>query len=117
MTRVSGRYLSSRFQEAWSIQVNSHYQTARPHIYAVGDVVGDPSLASAAYDQCRFAALHLLSGTSERETREMDAINRRGRAIVCAATVLPLVSAAGDGAGPSGAIVMMEDRPRDSDGD
>jgi NAD(P) transhydrogenase len=27
------------------------YQTALPHIYAVGDVIGYPSLASAAYDQ------------------------------------------------------------------
>jgi NAD(P) transhydrogenase len=53
-----------------SIQVNSHYQTAQPHIYAVGDVVGDPSLASAAYDQGRFAALHLLSGTSEQKLVE-----------------------------------------------
>jgi NAD(P) transhydrogenase len=31
-------------------------------IYAVGDVVGFPSLASAAYDQGRFAATHLLLG-------------------------------------------------------
>lgn len=39
------------------ITVNSLYQTALPHIYAVGDVVGYPSLASAAYDQGRIAAL------------------------------------------------------------
>mgnify|MGYP000163779734 CR=1 FL=1 len=31
-------------------------------VYAVGDVVGFPSLASAAYDQGRFAATHLLLG-------------------------------------------------------
>lgn len=30
------------------------------HIYAVGDVVGYPSLASASYDQGRFAASHIL---------------------------------------------------------
>ncbi len=40
------------------IEVNDHYQTAQPHIYAVGDVVGYPSLASASYDQGRFAASH-----------------------------------------------------------
>jgi NAD(P) transhydrogenase len=40
------------------IEVNSHYQTSQPHIYAVGDVVGYPSLASASYDQGRFAASH-----------------------------------------------------------
>jgi NAD(P) transhydrogenase len=33
------------------IQVNDHYQTAVPHIYAVGDVIGPPALASAAYQQ------------------------------------------------------------------
>ncbi len=46
------------------IAVNEHYQTSRPHIYAVGDVVGWPSLASAAYDQGRFAASHLVEGGS-----------------------------------------------------
>jgi NAD(P) transhydrogenase len=35
------------------------------HIYAVGDVVGYPSLASAAYDQGRFAARHLVDGTCD----------------------------------------------------
>jgi NAD(P) transhydrogenase len=44
------------------IKVNESYQTAQPHIYAVGDVVGSPSLASAAYDQGRFAATHLCTG-------------------------------------------------------
>ena len=59
----------------------------------------------------------VLSGGSERETRELEAVNRRGRAIVCAATVLPLLSPVpGDGRSPRGAIVMMEDRPRDGDG-
>lgn len=44
------------------IEVNEHYQTSKPHIYAVGDVIGYPSLASAAYDQGRFAAEHLVNG-------------------------------------------------------
>lgn len=44
------------------LQVNADYQTAVPHIYAVGDVIGYPSLASAAYDQGRFAATHLVEG-------------------------------------------------------
>lgn len=44
------------------LPVNANYQTAQPHIYAVGDVIGYPSLASAAYDQGRFAAIHLLEG-------------------------------------------------------
>ena len=45
-----------------NIAINENYQSAQPHIYAVGDVVGYPSLASAAYDQGRFAASHLLYG-------------------------------------------------------
>jgi NAD(P) transhydrogenase len=50
-----------------NIVVNQQYQTSQPHIYAVGDVVGYPSLASAAYDQGRFAARHLLFGTSDEQ--------------------------------------------------
>lgn len=42
------------------IKVNEHYQTSAPHIYAVGDVIGFPSLASAAYVQGRYAAAHVL---------------------------------------------------------
>lgn len=34
-----------------NIVVNENYQSSQPHIYAVGDVTGYPSLASAAYDQ------------------------------------------------------------------
>ena len=45
------------------IEVDENYRTrGQPHIYAVGDVVGYPSLASAAYDQGRFAAEHLTTG-------------------------------------------------------
>jgi len=44
------------------IMVNQDFQTTQPHIYAVGDVQGSPSLASAAYDQGRFAATHLVHG-------------------------------------------------------
>ncbi|MET0285034.1 MAG: Si-specific NAD(P)(+) transhydrogenase [Polyangiales bacterium] len=44
------------------LKVDEHYRTEQPHIYAVGDVVGWPSLASASYDQGRFAALHAVTG-------------------------------------------------------
>jgi len=44
------------------LKVNSMYQTALSHIYAVGDVIGYPSLASAAYDQGRIAAQAITSG-------------------------------------------------------
>jgi NAD(P) transhydrogenase len=33
------------------LEVNQDYQTEVPHLYAAGDVIGWPSLASAAYDQ------------------------------------------------------------------
>lgn len=49
------------------IKVDAHFRTATPHIYAVGDVIGSPSLASASYDQGRAAASH-LSGDPESLT-------------------------------------------------
>ncbi len=48
------------------IEVNQDLRTAVPHIYAVGDIIGPPALASAAYDQGRFAATHLATGEGER---------------------------------------------------
>lgn len=46
-----------------SIKVNDSYQTIKyKNIYAVGDIVGAPSLASAAFDQGRFAATHMVTG-------------------------------------------------------
>ncbi len=45
-----------------NIRVNDVYQTSQPHIYAVGDIVGFPNLASAAYDQGRFAGTHIAEG-------------------------------------------------------
>ena len=37
------------------IEVNEHFQTTQPHIYAVGDIIGLPSLASTAMEQGRIA--------------------------------------------------------------
>jgi NAD(P) transhydrogenase len=45
------------------IKVNEMYQTAVPNIFAVGDVIGFPSLASVSMDQGRLAALHAFGGT------------------------------------------------------
>ena len=47
------------------IVVNDNFQTAQGHIYAVGDVIGQPALASASYDQGRFAGSHIVNNTSE----------------------------------------------------
>ena len=40
------------------IKVNEHYQTSIPHIYAAGDIIGFPSLASTSMEQGRQAACH-----------------------------------------------------------
>ncbi|HYH99601.1 Si-specific NAD(P)(+) transhydrogenase [Hyalangium sp.] len=40
------------------LEVGPTYQTAVPHIYAVGDVIGFPALASTAMEQARVAVLH-----------------------------------------------------------
>ena len=40
------------------LKVNEHYQTPQPHIYAVGDVIGFPALASTAMEQGRLAVCH-----------------------------------------------------------
>ena len=42
------------------IKCNTQFQTAVPHIYAVGDVVGFPALASTSMEQGRRAACHML---------------------------------------------------------
>jgi NAD(P) transhydrogenase len=44
------------------IDVDQRYRTAQPHIHAVGDVVGHPGLASASYDQGRFAGAQIARG-------------------------------------------------------
>ncbi len=40
------------------IDVNPRYQTAVPHIYAVGDVIGFPALAATSMEQARVAMVH-----------------------------------------------------------
>jgi NAD(P) transhydrogenase len=40
------------------LNVNAVYQTEVPHIYAVGDLIGFPSLASTSMEQGRLAACH-----------------------------------------------------------
>jgi len=40
------------------LKVNEFYQTAIPHIYAAGDVIGFPALASTSMEQGRLASRH-----------------------------------------------------------
>lgn len=47
------------------VAVNAKYQTSCPHIYAVGDVIGFPSLASTSMEQGRLAACDAFGATAE----------------------------------------------------
>ena len=47
------------------LTVNEHYQTAIPHIYAVGDVIGFPALAATAMEQGRLAACHAFGVSAQ----------------------------------------------------
>ncbi|MBI5769433.1 MAG: Si-specific NAD(P)(+) transhydrogenase [Verrucomicrobia bacterium] len=40
------------------LDVNERYQTAVPHIYAAGDVIGFPALAATSMEQARVAMVH-----------------------------------------------------------
>jgi NAD(P) transhydrogenase len=47
------------------IAVNEFFQTAVPHIYAAGDVIGFPALASTSMEQGRLASCHMFGAVSE----------------------------------------------------
>ena len=51
--------------ERGRLKVNEHYQTAVPHVYAAGDVIGFPSLASTSMEQGRLAACHAFGVKAE----------------------------------------------------
>ncbi len=51
------------------IEVNAQYQTAVPNIYAVGDVIGFPALASTSMDQGRVAVCHMF------DTRDLEQLS------------------------------------------
>ncbi|WP_415900992.1 Si-specific NAD(P)(+) transhydrogenase [Neptuniibacter sp. QD48_11] len=53
------------------LEVDDHYRTSCEGIYAAGDVVGWPSLASAALDQGRAAAADMLSAEDFRYINEV----------------------------------------------
>ncbi len=56
--------------ERGRIAVDPHFRTKVPHIYAVGDVIGFPSLASTSMEQGRLAAAHAFG----RQTHPMPAV-------------------------------------------
>ena len=48
--------------ERKQIEIDEYYRSSVPHIFAVGDVAGPPGLASASYDQGRFAGAYIGEG-------------------------------------------------------
>jgi len=52
------------------VPVNENYQSSVENIYAAGDVIGPPGLASASYDQGRCAALNLADSCDGRALLE-----------------------------------------------
>ncbi|MSP40900.1 MAG: Si-specific NAD(P)(+) transhydrogenase [Deltaproteobacteria bacterium] len=54
--------------ERGRLKVNANYQTDMSHVYAVGDVVGFPALASTSMQQGRHAACHAFGLNCETST-------------------------------------------------
>lgn len=50
------------------LTVNEHFQTAVPHIYAAGDVIGFPALASTSMQQGRHASCHAFGCPDRTDT-------------------------------------------------
>jgi NAD(P) transhydrogenase len=44
--------------ERGHVLVNGFFQTSQPHVYAAGDVIGSPALASTSMEQARLAMAH-----------------------------------------------------------
>lgn len=53
------------------VEVNNHYQTQQPHIYAVGDVIGFPALASTSMEQGRVAMCHAFDFTYKQSVSNL----------------------------------------------
>lgn len=49
------------------IEVNENYQTKIPNIYAAGDIIGFPALASTSMDQGRIAVSHMFQTEGHKE--------------------------------------------------
>jgi NAD(P) transhydrogenase len=49
------------------LSVDAHFRTAVPHIYAAGDVIGHPALASTSMEQARVAMCHAFDVALKQE--------------------------------------------------
>jgi NAD(P) transhydrogenase len=59
--RLGLEQIGLKADERGLIKVNKCYQTELPHIYAVGDVIGFPALASTSMEQGKVAAAHAFN--------------------------------------------------------
>jgi NAD(P) transhydrogenase len=50
--------LGLAIDERGHLEVDEHYRTSVPHIYAAGDVIGFPALAATSMEQARVAMVH-----------------------------------------------------------
>ncbi len=55
--------------ERGRLTVNGNFQTSVPHIYAAGDVIGFPALASTSMEQGRSAACHMFGEPVEQVSK------------------------------------------------
>jgi two-component system, chemotaxis family, CheB/CheR fusion protein len=86
-------------EDLWGVR---HDEASEQHFLALDIGLAPERLAPALRA--------VMGGASERETTRLEAVNRRGRPIVCDTTVIPL-TVSGDGGGElRGAIVLMEER-------
>ncbi|HKD81080.1 MAG TPA: Si-specific NAD(P)(+) transhydrogenase [Candidatus Angelobacter sp.] len=53
------------------LTVNEHFQTAVSHIYAAGDVIGFPALASTSMEQGRLASCHMFGKPSTMNSQQV----------------------------------------------
>jgi two-component system CheB/CheR fusion protein len=89
-------------EELWGVR---HDEAAEQHFLALDIGLAPERLAPALRA--------VLGGSSDKETTRLEAVNRRGRAIVCDTTVMPLVLRGDAGGELRGAIVLMEDHAVD----
>jgi len=54
-----------------AVKVDGDYRTALPHVYAAGDVIGFPALASTSMEQARVAVCHAFGFAYKRQVSEL----------------------------------------------
>lgn len=60
-----------KVDERGKVLVNPSFQTNLPHVYAAGDVIGNPALASTSMEQARIAMTHAF-GFKYRDDRQIE---------------------------------------------